>query len=77
AYLERRYQIVMWDVLSGDFDTSLSPEDCLRNVLDHVEPGSIVVFHDSLKAEPRLRYVLPRVLEYFKERGWRFERIGR
>lgn len=76
AYLERRYRIVMWDVLSGDFDTSLSPEDCLRNVLDNVEPGSIVVFHDSLKAEPRLRYVLPRVMEYFKERGWRFEGIG-
>lgn len=75
AFLERRYHIVMWDVLSGDFDASLSPEDCLRNVLQHVEPGSIVVFHDSLKADPRLRFVLPRVLEHYHALGWRFEAV--
>ncbi len=75
VFLERRYQIVMWDVLSGDFDASLSPEDCLRNVLHNVEPGSIVVFHDSLKAEPRLRFVLPRVLKHFHDEGWRFEPV--
>lgn len=75
SFLERHYRIVMWDVLSGDFDAALPPEMCLRNVLDHAEPGSIVVFHDSLKAERRLRYVLPRVLEHFAGEGWRFAGI--
>ncbi len=58
--LKRDYRIVMWDVLSGDFDTDLDGEACLRNVLTNVRPGSIVVFHDSLKSERNLRYALPR-----------------
>ena len=66
-------QIVMWDVLSGDFDPNLSPEACLENVLRHVWPGSIVVFHDSLKAFDRLRYVLPRAMEEWSSKGWVFE----
>lgn len=65
--------IVMWDVLSGDFDEQLSPEKCLQNVLRHTEAGSIVVFHDSLKAFPRLEYVLPRVLKKWREMGYGFE----
>lgn len=71
-FLQRHYQVVMWDVLSGDFDPHLSPERCLRNVTDNAGPGSIVVFHDSFKAEEKLRYALPRVLEYFSEHGYRF-----
>jgi peptidoglycan/xylan/chitin deacetylase (PgdA/CDA1 family) len=66
-------QIIMWDVLSGDFDTKLSPEKCLYNVLKHTENGSIVVFHDSLKAWGRLEYVLPKALSYWIEKGFRFE----
>lgn len=73
--LRAHYQIVLWDILSGDFDPSLSKEQCLRNVLHHGKEGSIVVFHDSLKAEEKLRYVLPRVLEYYQGSGFRFERI--
>lgn len=69
-------RIIMWDVLSGDFDTSLSPEKCLRNVLKHAENGSIIVFHDSLKAEKRLRHALPRALETWKEMGFQFERLS-
>jgi len=65
-------QIVMWDVLSGDFDLKLSPEACLENVLRHVWPGSIVVFHDSLKAFDRLEYVLPRAMEEWSSKGWVF-----
>lgn len=65
--------IIMWDVLSGDFDTSLSPEKCLKNVLKHTENGSIVVFHDSLKAWDRLEYVLPRALEYWCNKGYNFK----
>lgn len=67
------YKIIMWDVLSADFDRKLSPERCSRNVIRHARPGSIVVFHDSEKAFPRLEKALPAVLGYFKERGYRFE----
>lgn len=67
------YQIVMWDVLSFDWDSELGPDKCLANVIDHIEPGSIVVFHDSLKAEKNLKGSLPKVLEYIKQRDWRCE----
>jgi peptidoglycan/xylan/chitin deacetylase (PgdA/CDA1 family) len=66
---------IMWSVLSGDFDKSLTPEKCLNNVIRHTESGSIVVFHDSDKAFERLEYALPRVLEYFSEKGYSFEKI--
>ena len=75
VFLERHYKIIMWDVLSGDFDQSLSKEACLRNVIANVRPGSIIVMHDSLKAEQNLRFVLPRVLQHFSEKGFRFERL--
>lgn len=54
--------IVMWDVLSGDFDTDRSPQDCLQKVLFRFRSGSIIVFHDSDKAWERMEYVLPRLL---------------
>lgn len=73
--LKSHYRIVMWDVLSGDFDPKISPEQCLQNVLDNIQPGSIVLFHDSLKAEPRMRFALPRVLEKMHGEGWRFEKL--
>ena len=57
-------KIIMWDVLSGDFDTELSGEECLDNVITTTKPGSIIVFHDSEKAWERLRYALPRFLAY-------------
>ena len=62
------YKIIMWDVLSRDFDQTITPEKCLDNVLKNVEAGSIIVFHDSKKAEQNLRYVLPKTLEYLKEK---------
>ncbi|RCH55556.1 polysaccharide deacetylase family protein [Mucilaginibacter hurinus] len=65
--------IIMWDVLSGDFDMALKPEDCLKKVLKHTKPGSIIVFHDSLKAFNRLEYVLPRALEVWQKEGYTFE----
>lgn len=71
--LRENYRIIMWDVLSGDFDRNLRPEKCLHNIIRHSRPGSIVVLHDSLKAEPNVRYALPRLLEYFSEKNWRFE----
>ena len=75
-YLQRHYRIVMWDVLSGDFDQDLSPEACLSNVLNNVRPGSIVVFHDSLKSEKNLRYTLPKVLKVLSSRGYKFKAIS-
>ncbi|WP_431213362.1 polysaccharide deacetylase family protein [Puia sp. P3] len=69
------YRIVMWDVLSGDFDLSLNAEQCARNVTRHAGPGSIVVFHDSEKAYDRLKGALPLVLEYFAGKGFRFDAI--
>lgn len=68
-------KIVMWSVLSGDFDEKLSEQKCLDNVLLTARAGSIVVFHDSAKAFPKLTYVLPRVLEHFSGEGYTFDRI--
>ncbi len=69
------WKIYMWDVLSGDFDQSLSPEQCLRHVIDHIRPGSIVVFHDSAKAFERLKVALPGVLEFCKEKNWQVKAL--
>lgn len=74
-FLQRHYRVVMWDVLSGDFDQSIAPEQVLGNVVSKAGPGSIVVFHDSIKAEKNLKYALPRVLEYFSGQGYRFEAL--
>ena len=69
------FKIVMWDVLSADFDRGLSGERCSRNVIRYGRPGSIIVFHDSEKAFDRLRVALPAVLEHFSRKGYRFEAI--
>ena len=60
---KKGYKIDMWDLLSYDWDKDISPEKCLQIVLQNIQPGSIVVFHDSVKAEKNLRYVLPKVLK--------------
>jgi hypothetical protein len=65
----------MWDVLSGDFDTKISGEACLKNVLKHTRAGSIVVFHDSAKAWDRLKIALPATLEYFTQKGYQFKAL--
>jgi peptidoglycan/xylan/chitin deacetylase (PgdA/CDA1 family) len=69
------YQVIMWDVLSLDFDLSVSPEICLENVLKNTKNGSVIVFHDSLKASGNMKYVLPKVLEYFSSKGFSFRGI--
>ena len=70
--LKKNYQIVLWDVLSGDFDRGISPQKCFNNIRRHARPGSIVVLHDSLKAERHLRYALPALLDFYAAKGWRF-----
>ena len=64
------YTIIMWDIISMDFDPTVSPEKCLDNVLKNIESGSIIVFHDSVKAWKNLEYVLPKTLEFLNEKGF-------
>lgn len=71
----KKVKVIMWDVVSGDFDESITPQRCLQNVLFKSVPGSIVVFHDSEKAFPRLEYTLPRVLQHFSEKGYKFSSL--
>ncbi|MFN3490334.1 MAG: polysaccharide deacetylase family protein [Emticicia sp.] len=69
------YEIVMWDVLSGDFSQKLSPETVLKKTIKHTEAGSIVLFHDSIKANERMSYTLPRFLEHFSTQGFQFSKL--
>jgi peptidoglycan-N-acetylglucosamine deacetylase len=64
------YKIIMWDVLSGDFDESITPEKCLENAISNVTSGSIIVFHDSEKAFQNLEYTLPKTLKFLSEKGF-------
>ncbi|HLS96273.1 peptidoglycan/xylan/chitin deacetylase (PgdA/CDA1 family) [Sphingobacterium allocomposti] len=70
--ISKHYRIIFWDVLSGDFDLNLTPEKCFRNVVRYSRNGSIIVFHDNVKAMPRLSYALPRAIAYLQERGYTF-----
>ncbi|MCC6578162.1 MAG: polysaccharide deacetylase family protein [Flavobacteriales bacterium] len=74
--LGRRYRLVMWDVLTGDWDHRLSPQRCLLRTLRATRPGSIVVFHDAPKAAERLRSVLPAALERWRREGYRFASLA-
>ena len=69
------YKIIMWDVLSADFDQTITPEKCLENVISNVKSGSVIVFHDSIKASHNLKYALPETLNFLKEKGFLFDVI--
>jgi peptidoglycan/xylan/chitin deacetylase (PgdA/CDA1 family) len=69
------YKIIMWDVLSMDFDKSISAEMSLRKTIQATRNGSIVVFHDSLKAEKKMTFMLPRIIDHFSAKGYTFEPI--
>lgn len=71
--LARGWKIYMWDVLSADFDVRLSAADCINNVIPNIQPGSIIVFHDSQKAFPRMKDSLPAVLDYCRQQGYNME----
>lgn len=68
--MQQGYQVVMWSLLSGDFDTNITPEMCWENVKTNVKPGDIIVFHDSTKAYPRMKYALVKLLELAQEKQW-------
>ena len=69
------YKIVMWDVLSQDYNHNLSPEKCLRRTIHACRPGSIIVFHDSYKAQRNMEYALPRLLDHFGAKGFQFRSL--
>jgi peptidoglycan-N-acetylglucosamine deacetylase len=70
------YSIILWDVMSYDFDPSLSPTDCETLVKKHVKEGSIVVFHDNFKAKENVLAALPNLLKFYSEKGYSFEAIS-
>ena len=76
SIIGKGYKIIMWDILSGDFDTTITPEKCLKNVLEKTTNGSIVVMHDSEKAKDKIFYTLPKILSYYKEKGYLFKAIS-
>lgn len=73
--IRSEYDIVMWKVLTGDFDKNLKSEKCLHKSIKYTDSGSVVVFHDSIKAENNLRYVLPRFLNHFASKGYSFKAL--
>ena len=76
SIIGKGYKIIMWDILSGDFDTTITPEKCLKNVLEKTTNGSIVVMHDSEKAKDKIFYTLPKILSYYQEKGYLFKAIS-
>lgn len=73
--LKSSYKVIMWDVLSGDFDSATTKEKCLRNVVSKTRNGSVMVFHDSLRAKDNILFVLPKVLEHFSREGYTFKSV--
>lgn len=75
AKLDNSYHIIMWTVLSADFDNSITPEKCAWNVIDNSEKGAIIVFHDSEKASERMLHALSKTLKHFSAKGYQFNSI--
>jgi peptidoglycan/xylan/chitin deacetylase (PgdA/CDA1 family) len=73
--LKKNYKIILWDVMSYDFDQSLTSEQCIEIVIKNARNGSIIVFHDTQKAKEKLLLVLPKLLDYYTEKGYKFDKI--
>ena len=73
--LKDKYRTIMWSIISRDYSRDISGEECARNVIPYLEPGAIIVFHDSIKCSPNLTVALPQVLEAIKEKGLVCKRI--
>lgn len=74
--IDQGYKIIMWDILSFDWDKNITKETCLNNVVQKATRGSVVVFHDSIKASKNMQYALPKVLDYFSEMGYNFKALN-
>lgn len=75
AISKQEYQIVMWSILSLDWDKSIDKETCANNIIRQSTSGDIIVFHDSIKAKKNMQYALPEVIDYFSKKGFEFKRI--
>ena len=73
--LSKKFKIVMWDVMPGDFDSGVDGERCFLNTIENTREGSIVVLHDSEKAFPKLKVALPKILKHYTDLGYRFEKF--
>ncbi|MDE5786127.1 MAG: polysaccharide deacetylase family protein [Duncaniella sp.] len=73
--IKKHYNIVMYDLVTRDYSSRMQPEQVLANVKRYVRKGSIIVFHDSIKASRNMRYALPRAIEWLKARGYEFDRL--
>ena len=74
-HLRKNYKIIMWSVLTCDFDQKILSQKCLKNSIENTKNGSIVVFHDNIKAEKNIDFVLPRYIEYFSKKGFTFKTL--
>lgn len=74
-YLKKQFRIIMWDLISCDYDVRFTPEEVLKNVTDFVRPGSVITFHDSIKAQHNLIEALPQAIRWIKEQGYQFKVI--
>lgn len=69
------YEIILWDVLAKDWMHNITPEECTKTVIKNTRNGSIIIFHDSVKASENLITTLPKILQYFTEKGFVFDKI--
>jgi hypothetical protein len=74
--LKEHFSLIMYDLVTRDYSKKLTGEDVVRNVRRFARKGSIIVFHDSLKAEKNMKYALPRAIQWLKDNGYNFERIA-
>lgn len=74
-HLPQQYIIILWTVLSYDWDQRVSPQECLDTVIQHTQPGAIIVFHDHAKAMKNLRFALPRYIQWAQKKGYSFETL--
>lgn len=73
--LRKHYQVVQWDVISRDYNSDLKPEEVLEIVKRYTRNGSIIVFHDSIKAEGNMRYAMPKAVEFLLQNGYEFDTL--
>lgn len=74
--LAQDYKIIMWDVLTGDYDPKISSEQCYKNCVNYTRNGSIIVFHDNIKAINNVKYALPKSIEQLLRKGYRFKTLS-
>ena len=74
-HLKKYYKIIMWDILSWDFDKKTSPKECYNNIIKNTKSGSIIVLHENEKSAKNVKEVLPKILSYFSSQGFKFEKL--